>query len=61
MSKTVTITITKPDSLVKTKEVSEGFVVGYIEDGKFKVMDAEIDMKAMAPMLMELLAKRILK
>ena len=31
-------------------------MVAYIEDGKFKVLDAEIDLKAMAPMLMKLLA-----
>jgi hypothetical protein len=61
MSKATTITITKPDSLVKSKEVTDGFLVAYIEDGKLKIFDAEFDMKAMAPMLMELLAKRILK
>ena len=61
MSKTTTITIAKPDTLVKSKEVSEGFIVAYIEDGKIKLLDAEIDLKAMAPMLMKLLAERMLK
>lgn len=59
MDKT-TLAISKGGALVKTKEVTEGYVVAYMEDGKLKVLEAEIDIKAMGPMLLKMMAERII-
>jgi hypothetical protein len=59
MDKT-TLAISKGGTPVKTKEVTEGYLVAYVEDGKLKVLEAEMDIKAMGPMLLKMLAERIM-